>query len=51
MCEHVCTHTVLSPSGQIADTEKGENNVTILMTQGTQADFPVQTHCSVGDVL
>lgn len=32
-------------------TEKGENNVTILIPWSMQVDFPVQIHCSVGDVL
>lgn len=51
MHEHVCAHTVLSPSGQITNTEKAANNVTVLIPESTQADFPVQIHCSVGDVL
>lgn len=51
MCEHVCTLTVLSLSGQVTCTDKGENNVTVLIPGGTQADFPVQIHCSVGDAL
>lgn len=47
----MCKHDVLSPSGQITNTEKEENNVTILIPQSRGTDFPVQIHCTVGDVL
>lgn len=51
MCAHTLWVSFLSPSGQVTNTEKGEDNVTVLIPEGTQADFPVQIHGSVGDVL